>query len=136
MNTEYSRIDDSWGEEDHTAPAAPEPIRRNTPPQMRATQKTKMFESLPLSPQSNDKTKEDISYVCDEIKCILLAKNQAYGDSALNPVRVFSKASSEEQLLVRIDDKLSRLARGGDLGEDVLLDLIGYLVLLRVARTR
>ena len=34
---------------------------------------------------------------------------------------------------MRIDDKLSRLARGRAAGEDVTLDLIGYLILLRVA---
>ena len=51
-------------------------------------------------------------------------------------VRVFSRASVVEQLLVRIDDKLSRLARGSAAGEDVERDLMGYLVLLRVARKR
>lgn len=71
---------------------------------------------------------------CEAIARLLLEKNTAYGDSALNPVRVFSKSSPDEQIRVRIDDKLSRLMRGGDAGEDVELDLIGYLVLLRVAR--
>lgn len=77
-----------------------------------------------------------IAGVCDEIKELLLKKNATYGDSALNPVRVFSQASAKEQLLVRIDDKLSRIQRGSGLlaqDEDVVLDLIGYLVLLRVA---
>jgi len=41
-----------------------------------------------------------------------------------------------EQINVRIDDKLSRIARGRDYaGDDTELDLIGYLVLRRVART-
>ena len=71
---------------------------------------------------------------CLGILEMLLAKNRAYGDSAINPVRIFSQATTEEQILVRLDDKLSRLARGGAAGEDVVLDLIGYLVLLRVAR--
>lgn len=71
---------------------------------------------------------------CEVIARLLLEKNLAYGDSALNPARVFSKADPTEQIRVRIDDKLSRLMRGGDAGEDVELDLIGYLVLLRVAR--
>ena len=71
---------------------------------------------------------------CDAIKAMLLAKNAAYGNSALEPLRVFSKASSEEQILVRLDDKLSRLARGQAAGEDPIFDLIGYLVLLRIAR--
>jgi len=36
-------------------------------------------------------------------------------------------------ICMRLDDKLSRIARGQVAGEDVTLDLIGYLVLLRVA---
>ena len=71
---------------------------------------------------------------CDAIKAMLLAKNAAYGNSALAPLRIFSQASPEEQILVRIDDKLSRLKRGASAGEDVVQDLIGYLVLLRIVR--
>jgi hypothetical protein len=75
--------------------------------------------------------------VCDEIKQMLLEKNSRYGDSALNPVRIFSKASPVEQILVRLDDKLSRLSRGSGVeDEDVLLDLLGYLILLRVAQKK
>lgn len=77
---------------------------------------------------------ERIVAKCDEIKAMLLAKNAAYGDSALNPVRIFSKASAHEQIMVRLDDKLSRLARGSDAGEDVLQDLAGYVVLALIAR--
>jgi hypothetical protein len=75
-----------------------------------------------------------ISEECDRLKDMLLAKNAAYGSSALDPVRIFSKSSPVEQILVRIDDKLSRLARGTAAGEDVEIDLCGYLILLRVAR--
>lgn len=71
---------------------------------------------------------------CLKITQMLLDKNAAYGDSALNPVRIFSKADSLEQINVRIDDKLSRLARGSANGEDTELDLIGYLILKRVAQ--
>ena len=74
---------------------------------------------------------------CEDVATMLISKNAQYGDSALNPVRVFSRASVEEQLLVRIDDKLSRLARGNGEGEeDVVRDLLGYLILLRVARRK
>jgi len=76
---------------------------------------------------------EMIREECREIERILLAKNAAYGNSALRPVRIFSKADAVEQIRVRIDDKLSRIARGQAAGEDVTLDLIGYLVLLRIA---
>ncbi len=80
-------------------------------------------------------TQQVITEVCNEIRDMLLAKNQKYGNSATNPVRIFSKASTEEQILVRLDDKLSRLAKGDlDDTEDVFMDLIGYLLLLRVHR--
>lgn len=80
----------------------------------------------------------DISRVCDSIKNLLLEKNMKYGDSALSPIRVLSKSSPIEQILVRIDDKLNRIKQGGILfdDEDVLLDLIGYFVLLKVAIER
>ena len=86
----------------------------------------------------NDSEK-DISRTCDAIKNMLLENNMAYGDSALNPCRIFSSASITEQLLVRIDDKLNRVKQGSGLfggGEDVITDLIGYLVLLRIAVDR
>lgn len=65
----------------------------------------------------------------------LIRKNQAYGDSALNPVRVFSKLDPGAQILVRLDDKLSRLKRGTPDGEDIILDLLGYLVILTIAES-
>ncbi len=78
----------------------------------------------------------DIDLVLAKVREMLIQKNTAYGDSALDPVRVFSKSSPQEQIRVRIDDKLSRLARGSDAGEDVLTDLLGYLVLLEIAKLR
>jgi hypothetical protein len=76
----------------------------------------------------------DICIVCDELKELLLDKNRKYGDSALNPVRIFSQASTVEQLKVRMDDKLSRLRNAqADDDEDPVTDLIGYLVLYKVA---
>ncbi len=71
------------------------------------------------------------------ISDMLNEKNRKYGNSALEPKRIFSKASSIEQIKVRLDDKLSRLtAEQADEDEDVLMDLFGYLVLLRIAQNR
>jgi len=79
----------------------------------------------------------EIAGVMLEMSRLLLEKNIAYGDSALDPMRIASQSSAEEQLLVRIDDKLSRISRGTEfLGDDTISDLIGYLVLLKVARAR
>ena len=66
----------------------------------------------------------------DNLKSMLLEKNRMYGDSALHPIRMFSKSTAGEQILVRIDDKLSRVASGVADIEDVILDLTGYLILL------
>ena len=66
---------------------------------------------------------------------MLIEKNRKYGDSALNPARIFSKADNVAQLHTRIDDKLSRIKNAqDDEDEDVIADLIGYLVLLTVSR--
>jgi len=77
---------------------------------------------------------KDVTEVLDNLKAVLLVKNKKYGNSALEPIRVFSKASPTEQILVRLDDKLSRLAnQQANEDEDVTLDLLGYLVLLRIS---
>ena len=83
-------------------------------------------------------TQTDIARICDNIKNLLLEKNMKYGDSALSPVRVMSQSSPVEQILVRIDDKLSRISRGNLLtdDEDVINDLIGYFILLKIALER
>lgn len=70
-----------------------------------------------------------------DVEDLLVEKNEAYGNSALDPINVFSKASSVEQLKVRIDDKLNRLYHGKEYGqEDTVTDLTGYLILLLIAR--
>ena len=83
-----------------------------------------------------NETELKISTICDDIKELLIHKNRKYGNSALQPNRIFSKCSATEQLLVRIDDKLNRIMKGAGLlanDEDVVNDLIGYLVLLKIS---
>lgn len=82
-------------------------------------------------------TENKITKIMADIEEMLIAKNRAYGDSALEPVRVFSKTDTVEQLYVRIDDKLSRVQRGHEYpGDDTIFDLVGYLVLLLIAKER
>lgn len=71
-----------------------------------------------------------------DIEKTLVSKNEAYGNSVLEPVRIFSKSDEIEGIRVRIDDKLSRIARGNDYGEDTINDLIGYLVILKIAEAQ
>lgn len=82
-----------------------------------------------------NKSQHQIAQQCVELARFLIRKNRKYGNSAFKPVRIFSTASPVEQLNVRIDDKLSRILKApNDEDEDVELDLIGYLVLRRIAR--
>jgi hypothetical protein len=83
-------------------------------------------------------TLQEAFYILDGIKSMLREKNIAYGDSALNPIRLFSRADAIDALCVRIDDKLSRIKKlgVGEDAEDTIQDLIGYLVLLKVATER
>lgn len=75
-------------------------------------------------------TVERITMVCDELKSLLIEKNQRYGDSALNPISIFNKADSLNSVLIRIDDKLSRIKNSDELRKNDVSDLIGYLILL------
>jgi hypothetical protein len=78
-----------------------------------------------------------ISENCDEVKEMLLDKNRKYGNSAFNPLRLFSKADPLEQLKVRLDDKFSRLLNmAEDEDEDVLKDIIGYLIIYKIQLKR
>lgn len=98
----------------------------------------------PQNTSAMDATQLNISEQCDAIKRLLLAKNKKYGNSAANPVRVFAKTDSLDQIAVRCDDKLSRIRNMGGLvqvlqdakhaEEDTVLDLIGYLILARVVQ--
>lgn len=89
---------------------------------------------MPNIPKAID-TQKMIRAECDNIKEILLQKNKEYGNSAINPVRIFSSADNIEQINVRLDDKLSRIKNKGNktIKEDTVLDLIGYLILRQIA---
>ena len=80
---------------------------------------------------------EDLKEILNNLNTLLISKNRKYGDSALNPIRVFSKSGPIEQIKVRIDDKLSRLgSQQVDEDEDVVDDLLGYLIILKIAMKR
>lgn len=90
---------------------------------------SEVFQPLPEDP-----FREKVQQVLYPLEDLLVEKNEAYGNSALDPVNIFSKSTAVEQIKVRIDDKLSRLYHGKEYGdEDTITDLMGYLVLLRIA---
>lgn len=81
-------------------------------------------------------TRDKIVAKCSQLKDLLLEKNKAYGDAAMDPLNIFSSANAEYGLRQRIDDKLKRIQNVGlnDSTEDTLIDLAGYLVLLMISR--
>lgn len=83
-----------------------------------------------------------IAEECDRMKAMLLEKNSSYGNSSLEPIGIFASKDPMPNINSRLDDKLSRIARGhaftgeGE-NEDMEVaerDIIGYLILKRVAR--
>ena len=73
--------------------------------------------------------------VTEKITNLLKEKNKAYGNSALDPLNIFSKLGAIESLCCRLDDKIARISNKGinDQTEDTVDDLIGYLLLLKMA---
>ena len=76
-----------------------------------------------------------ITRTANAVRDLLLEKNAAYGDSALKPSNIFARGSAVDNIACRIDDKLMRIKNKGlnDATEDTLQDLIGYLILLKIA---
>jgi len=77
-----------------------------------------------------------IKEVTNQLQELLIKKNRAYGNSALEPLNVFSQQNAVDSLCARLDDKLSRIKNKGlnDKTEDTLFDLAGYLILLIIAK--
>jgi len=72
----------------------------------------------------------EILLECVQIANMLLEKNIAYGNSALNPIQIFAKIPPGDQIDVRIDDKLNRIKNSQKYsGDNDILDLVGYLIL-------
>ena len=93
-------------------------------------------------------TQELIATVAKNLGELVVEKNKRYGDSALNPLKIFSKHTrtlpptltaevlneiqSFNQILTRLDDKLKRVQNGEELLKNDVADIMGYLVLLCV----
>jgi hypothetical protein len=75
-----------------------------------------------------------IMRTCLDITEMLIKKNISYGDSALKPARIFAQSDNIEQIKIRIDDKINRVKNNqGFAGDNDIDDLIGYLILLKIA---
>jgi hypothetical protein len=78
--------------------------------------------------------RKDLEKVVDGIKEFLLEKNKRYGNSALEPLVIFTKHKNGDRtrdgILERLDDKLMRIKNADELRKNDVADIIGYLLLL------
>lgn len=94
-----------------------------------------LVESLALTYE--DASYPDTAYMvifeCLSLAEFLIGKNNSYGDAIRHPKNLLSDLTPREGLLARIDEKLTRLINKQHyIGDDDILDLLGYLVFLRI----
>ncbi len=87
---------------------------------------------MKVSDSEINDSQKDIIETCESLKRFLLEKNKRYGNSALEPINVFSKLSSEEGIKLRLDDKIKRIKNSTELRKNDVIDLTGYLILMCV----
>lgn len=80
-------------------------------------------------------TQQKIHEIMGAMKDLLLYKNQKYGDSAINPKKVFYKGDSTNSILIRLDDKIGRVMSNTEEKPRVndVCDIIGYCTLLLIS---
>lgn len=77
-----------------------------------------------------NETQRKIKEITESLADMLIKKNNNYGNSALEPVNIFSKENSINSILVRLDDKLNRVKNSSIFRKNDISDIIGYLILL------
>jgi hypothetical protein len=80
-----------------------------------------------------DNFEEKIKEASSSIVNLLIEKNKSYGNSYFRPVSIFSKFSVTDRIDSRIDEKLARIRSSGSEGEDTYDDLIGLLLIRKIA---
>lgn len=80
-------------------------------------------------------TQGKIRNIMDSMKDLLLYKNKKYGDSAINPKKIFYKGDSMNSILIRLDDKIGRVMSNTEEKPRIndIADIIGYCTLLLIS---
>ena len=95
-----------------------------------------LAEQLSKSPWGDlPPTQQKIHEITEAMKDLLLYKNQKYGDSALNPKKIFYKGDSTNSILIRLDDKIGRIMSNTEEKPRIndVADIIGYCTLLLIS---
>ena len=82
-----------------------------------------------------NETQQKIKDILSGMTDLLLYKNRKYGDSAVNPKKIFYKGDSTNSVLIRLDDKIGRIMSNTEEKPRVndVADIIGYCTLLLVS---
>ena len=93
------------------------------------------FDPSSLSPWDETPTQQKIKDILSGMTDLLLYKNKKYGDSAINPKKIFYKGDSTNSILIRLDDKIGRVMSNTEEKPRVndVADIIGYCTLLLVS---
>tara|TARA_R110000796_G_scaffold6207_4_gene22355 strand:- start:370 stop:672 length:303 start_codon:yes stop_codon:yes gene_type:complete len=79
---------------------------------------------------------EDIKRKCDEIRDLLLEKNNSYGNSVFDKGVLFD-VDPMYAIQARINDKLNRMKnKNSFLSDNDLMDVTGYFILLQVLKDK
>ena len=86
-------------------------------------------------PDGEVPTQRKICAIMDALKDLLLYKNQKYGDSAINPRKIFYKGDATSSIQIRLDDKIGRVESNPDPKPRVndVVDIVGYGTLLLIS---
>jgi hypothetical protein len=81
--------------------------------------------------EEKNKSTEEINFkkITGSLASLLIYKNKKYGNSALEPLSIFSGKS---KVGTRIDDKLARIKNNDTLQKNDVADVMGYLTLICV----
>lgn len=83
---------------------------------------------------TTEEVQKRIEKIVESIGKMLIMKNTNYGNSAIEPINIFSKEGNINSILIRLDDKLGRIKNSTELRKNDISDIIGYLILLCVVK--
>ena len=83
---------------------------------------------------TTEEVQKRIEKIVESIGKMLIMKNTNYGNSAIEPINIFSKEGNINSILVRLDDKLGRIKNSTELRKNDISDIMGYLILLCVVK--
>ena len=76
----------------------------------------------------------EIKTVCEELNSFLQIKNRNYGNSVHAPIRIFTQVDPNNNICIRLDDKLSRIQNSKELRKNDIVDIVGYLIHLCIQK--